>query len=1080
MRIPIRNNMRTMLIPLGVAAVLGLAFGLARPEAAALKVHKKARIMLVGNNLGSRMLNFGHFDTELHLRYPDSLLLVRNMCDGGNTPGFRPHSGRKDPWAFPGAAKFYPDYAPYTDAPDSTEEDFWLKGPSEGFFETEDQWLARLKADVIIAFFGYNESFAGPAGLDNYKAELDAFVKHTLGQKYNGAAAPQLALVSPVAFEDLSAKRDLPDGKKENANLKLYTEAMREVAGRNGVLFVDAFTPSQGWYAESEAPLTIDGCQLTDAGYARFAALLADEVFGKTAPKAAGRREAVKAAVLEKDWMWHNDFKIPNGVHVFGRRHNPFGPDNYPAEIAKTREMTAVRDEAVWAAARGEQFDLAAADAKTSKLPPVETNYKVSEKNGDLRYLYGAEALEKFKMAPGYKIDLFASEKEFADLANPAQIAFDNRGRLWVATLPTYPHYRPGDAKPNDKLIILEDTNGDGKADKQTTFAEGLHLPIGFEFAPEGVYLSQGTNLVLLTDTNGDDKADRKEILLSGFDDHDTHHAHSAYCADPSGAIYMAEGVFLHTNVETPYGPVRGTNGGFFRYSPQRRHLERVAQVAVPNPWGIAFDDWGQCIYAETSSPPVRWMLPASVKPRYGEANHKSFDLIESAHKVRPTSGLEFVSSRHFPDDVQGDFLINNTIGFLGTKQHTLVDDGTGFKSRHRHDLLQSSDRNFRPVDMEFAPDGSLYVADWHNVLIGHMQHNARDPLRDHVHGRIYRVTYPARPLVKPARVAGAAIPELLDNLKLPEYRTRYRTRRELRGRNPEEVLAQLGNWVAKLDAKDARYEHHLLEALWVSWGLNGVDEPLLRRLLKAKDFHARAAAVQVLRYNGHRVADQAGLLLQAARDPHGRVRMEAVAAASWLEPEKGLAVVNEAGKAPIDAWMAPVQETALAHLNGKAAPRKKAEKGDEALATALKGPERELFVQGKAIYAREGYCGTCHQPDGKGLPASGFPPLAGTKWVTGSHERLTKIVLNGLHGPLEVLGKPYPGQVPMTPFGGMLKDEEVAAVLTYVRNAFGNQAPAVTPAQVKQVRASTGAKKGFYSPEELLKQHPMEEERGK
>ena len=107
--------------------------------------------------------------------------------------------------------------------------------------------------------------------------------------------------------------------------------------------------------------------------------------------------------------------------------------------------------------------------------------------------------------------------------------------------------------------------------------------------------------------------------------------------------------------------------------------------------------------------------------------------LIEEAHRVRPTSGLEFVSSRHFPDDVQGDFLINNTIGFLGMKEHTLKDDGTGYKSKHRMDLVKSEDRNFRPVDMEFAPDGSLYFIDWHNILIGHMQHNARDPLRDHV-----------------------------------------------------------------------------------------------------------------------------------------------------------------------------------------------------------------------------------------------------------------------------------------------------------------------------------------------------------
>src|SRR5699024_4949020 len=213
-----------------------------------------------------------------------------------------------------------------------------------------------------------------------------------------------------------------------------------------------------------------------------------------------------------------------------------------------------------------------------------------------------------------------------------------------------------------------------------------------------------------------------------------------------------------------------------------------VSQVSIPNPWGIAFDQWGQDFFAETSGPAVRWMMPGSTVPLYGHGNHKSQDLIEPAHRVRPTSGMEFVSSRHFPEDVQGDLLINNTIGFLGMKQHTMVDDGTGYKSWHRQDLVSSDDKNFRPVDMEFAPDGSLYFLDWHNVLIGHMQHNARDPLRDHVHVRMYRITYPSRPLLEPAEIRGASIPVLLDNLKLHEYQSRSRTRRELRGRDGEEV----------------------------------------------------------------------------------------------------------------------------------------------------------------------------------------------------------------------------------------------------------------------------------------------------
>ncbi len=1002
------------------------------------------------------MMNFGHFETEMHVRYPDSALFIRNMCDGGDTPGFRPHSGRNSPWAFPGAEKFQTEYA--------------HPSGSEGHFETPDQWLTRLQTDIILAFFGYSESFQGPDGVENFRGELEAFIRHTQEQKYNGRGPAQLAIISPIAFEDLSDRYDLPDGTRENINLELYTRVMKEAADKLHVRFVDVFHPTKRWYDESEAPLTTDGFQLTDAGYERFAKLLTDQVFGNASAPAEAHRGLIHSAVKEKNWMWHNDYKIPNGVHVFGRRFEPFGPDNYPAELKKIREMTAIRDTAIWMASRGEKMDVSAADAKTTVLPPVQTNYN-PEKNGSLEYLYGEDAVKKLKVPPGYKIELFASEREFTDLANPVQLSFDNKGRLWVATMPSYPHYKPGDARPNDKLIILEDTDNDGKADKQTTFADSLHLPVGFEFAPEGVYVSQGTNLVLLTDTDGDDEADRREIILSGFDDHDTHHAHSAYAADPSGAIYMEEGVFLHTNVETAYGTVRGTNGGFYRFSPQRRYLERTAQLSIPNPWGIAFDDWGQQIFAETSGPDVRWMMPGTIKPRYGVATPKSINLVEEKHRVRPTSGLEFVSSRHFPDEVQGDFLINNTIGFLGTKQHTFEDDGTGYKSHHRLDLVQSEDRNFRPVDMEFAPDGSLYIVDWHNILIGHMQHNARDPLRDHVHGRIYRVTYPSRPLVEPAKVAGATIPELLENLKLPEFRTRYRTRRELRAKDPEEVLNAVRHWVANLNIEDEKYEHHVLEALWVTWGLDRVDENILFHVLKSPDYRARAAGVRVLRYSGHQIEKQTTLLKEAAGDEHGRVRLEAIVAASWLKPKDGLAILDEAAKHPLDEWMADAYETARAHLEGRSVN----EKREEEIVTDLKGKARELFIKGKEIYSRDGYCMTCHQPDGGGLSASGFPPLSGTHWVQGNEERLIKAVLKGLQGPIEVKNVQYGGQVPMTPFEGLLNDEEVAAVLTYVRNSFGNKASAIDPETVKRVRATVKNKKDFYKPAELLKEHPLE-----
>ena len=232
-----------------------------------------------------------------------------------------------------------------------------------------------------------------------------------------------------------------------------------------------------------------------------------------------------------------------------------------------------------------------------------------------------------------------------------------------------------------------------------------------------------------------------------------------------------------------------------------------------------------------------------------------------------------------------------------------------------------------------------------------------------------------------------------------------------------------------------------------------------------------RAAAVEVLRFNDHRIADQPGLLLQAAKDPHGRVRMEAIVSASWLDKEKGLPIVTAAAKSTLDPWLEPAYETAVAHLNGMA----RTEKNNEEIRSKPGDVDSKLLLAGKLIYSRDGYCITCHQPDGKGLEVSGFPPLTGSKWVLGNEDRLIKLTLKGLYGPIEVAGKKYPGQVPMTPFGGMLKDDEIAAVLTYVRNSFGNKAAPISTEKVKKIRAAIKDKTGFYTPEALLKEHPME-----
>jgi mono/diheme cytochrome c family protein/glucose/arabinose dehydrogenase len=1058
----------------------------ARSQAVAQPVAGE-RIVFIGNGLVERDAYYSRFETELHLRYPDKQLFVRNMGRPGDTPAFRPHPARVSQWAFPGAEQFRPEFASHN---------------GKGFFPTPDQWLTYLKADTIVAFFGYNESFDGPERVGNYEAELEAFVKHTLSKAYNGRQAPRLVLVSPIAFEDLSRTRDLPNGKKENANLALYTAAMQRVAQKHGLTFVDFYQPTLKRYANARQPFTINGFAPTENGYAELATLLAEGVFGAPSMRSKADPKLLHAAVKDKDWMWNHDYNILNGVHTHGQRYAPYGPQNYPDEVKKLREMAALRDTSIHEIAAGRKTDLAVDDSKTHVLPPVPTNFKPGGAMGTGAYQPGDKVIENLKMMEGFKIELFASEREFPDLRNPMQMSFDNRGRLWVATMPAYPHWRPGDPRPNDKILILEDTNNDGRADKQTVFADGLHLPIGFEIAPEGVYVTQQPNLCLLIDDNKDDRADRIEILLHGFDSHDTHHAISAFAADASGAIYLAEGRFLHSQVETPYGPRRCNDGGVWRFEPRSFRLERYSQADYNNPWGIAFDRWEQNFIADASDGLSWWGLPLSAKTPYGVELPKTQTFVPK--RSRPTAGAEFVASRHFPDELQGQFMLCNSIGFLGITLWSVEDNGAGFAGKITGDLVSSNDPNYRPVDLEFAPDGSLYFVDWHNALIGHMQHNARDPNRDHDHGRIYRITYPARPLVQPAKVAGASIPELLENLKLPEYRTRYRTRRELRGRPASEVLPAIKAWVAKLDRNDPNYEHHLCEALWATWSQNQPDAELVTQLLGAQRHEARAAAVSVVRFAHHKLPNATALLQKAALDPHSRVRLEAIVAGSWLDNVEGATVVFEAMKQPLDVWSGPVTRHILQHTlkeevetlrNGASLnlennanaraylagefkfpepPKNEAQRTYGPTRT-LEGEDRRMYQIGREVYLRDGYCATCHQANGEGL-ANVYPPLAKSDWLD-HEERLIKLVLRGLWGPIEVNGVKYDptkGVPPMMGFAGMLNDIETAAVLTYVRQSFGNNLDPVDVEKVRQVRETTRDRANFYMADELLKEHPL------
>ncbi|MEO6239113.1 MAG: PVC-type heme-binding CxxCH protein [Vicinamibacterales bacterium] len=877
--------------------------------AAPFLIHEKDHIAIIGNTLAERMQYDGWLETMVHARFPKHQLVFRNLGFSGD------------------------DITTRLRSKNFGTPDEWLRGHAAPIGGYQDNRLdgANTKADVIFAFFGYNESYAGQDGLAAFQQQLGDWITHTLEQKYNGKSAPRLVVFSPIAHENLR-NPDLPDGVENNRRLKLYTDAMADVAKARGVTFVDLFTPSTQLYAASATPLTQQGVHLTSEGNRRISQVIDRALFGDPRASQPDYLERLRQAVVDKDVHWFNRYRTTDGFATFGDRAfltflkgNPRNvnaddaakaarenvlPTNYEVlqrEITVLDVMTKNRDRRIWAVAAGSD-DRNAKDVKVddSDTPPfidAQTNEPGKGPAGAHVFLDGDEAVTKMTIGKGLKVELFASEKQFPELVNPVQMAFDTRGRLWVAAWKNYPHWQPK-TPMDDKLLILEDTDGDGTADKCTTFAGDLNNPTGFEFYKGGVLVAQAPNLVFLKDTDGDDRYDTKEILLHGFDTADTHHTINSFTFDPGGALYMGEGIFHRSQVESPWGPAtRLADGGVFRFEPRTWKFEVYVAHNFPNPHGHVYDSWGRDIlFDATGGQP--FYGPSFTTKKYYPAQESNKAPRPGAVRTRPIGGAEILSSRHFPEEMQGNVIALNVIGFRGLLNYKLSEDGAGLKWTEAEPILQSDDENFRPVDAEVGADGALYFADWHNPIIGHMQHNLRDTARDRLHGRIYRVTYPARPLLAPAKIAGQPIDKLLDLLKEPEDRVRYRTKIELSARDTNDVLAALKVWMNGLDPKDERYEHHMLEALWVQQWHNRVEETLLKRMLRSSDPWARAAATRVLCYWRDRVTDPLALLKVQANDSHPAVRLEAVRAASFFQSSAAAVVAMDSLNHPQDRFL--------------------------------------------------------------------------------------------------------------------------------------------------------------------------------
>lgn len=947
-------------------------------------------VAMIGNGLADRMQHDGWTETWLQVANPDKELAFRNLSHSGDRSGHYPRS--------------------------------------KGFTEMPD-YLRHVKADVIFAFFGYNESFAGAKGLPDFEKALAGMIRDLREARPDGKI-PRIVLFSPIAHENLDDP-NLPDGSENNQRLALCTAAMQKVAGHEGVAFVNLFEPTRKLYEEIAEPLTINGVHLNALGHRHVGKAIAEALSEKVPAATDTELEAVREAVLDKNWHWHNRYRATDGNDIWGGRSTlTFVNDQSNAEVlqhelAMLDLMTANRDPKIWARAKGS--DAKVDDSNVPAPVPVISNVgggsksSSAEKEGTLNYLGAEESMAKMTVPKGFKVNVFADEKRFPQLANPVQMQVDGKGRLWIAAWKTYPKWEP--LKPmDDALLILPDDNHDGVADRVVEFAK-VHCPLGFEFWNGGVIVTSQPDILFLKDTDGDDVADVRYVLFQGTDSADTHHAANNLIYGPDGGIYWQSGVFMQHNHEHPWGPsLEATASAMYRFDPRRYTIAFHANNS-PNPHGISFDEWGYHYANDGTGGRSFQVVP--------DPATKGFTMRELLVKeVRPVTADEIVSSPNFPDGMQGNFLVCNTIGFLGIKQYKLHREG--YKDAEREfkfgevwgtpaeELLNSADRNFRPTDAIFGADGALYVSDWQNVIIGHMQHNIRDPNRDKKHGRVFRMVFEGRPLQKPVAIDEAPVAALLENFRHPALGVRHRTRVELSERQSGEVIAAAKVWAAKLDPKKREDARLLLEALWVHQQHNVRDRALLDLVLASPERHAVVAAKTVKHH--------------------------------WDVSDPVLNVVTS----PITQQEEKIEVKVPANFS-------KAEAG--------------VYRLGSEVFHREAHCVTCHQANGQGM-LNIYPPLVNSPWVTGSPERLIKLTLHGLWGPVTVNGTTYDptkGVPPMTAFKAILKDEEIAAVLTFARNTWGNQASIVTPEQVKSVREATKDLQMFLKPEELLKAHPLE-----
>lgn len=512
-----------------------------------------------------------------------------------------------------------------------------------------------------------------------------------------------------------------------------------------------------------------------------------------------------------------------------------------------------------------------------------------------------AEAIAKMKVPDGFVVEVVASEP---DVVNPVAMTFDDRGRIWITESLEYPRREPGVGR--DRIKVLEDTNGDGKVDKTSIFAEGLNIPSGIAIGHGGVWVANAPDLLFLQDTDQDGKADRTEVVVTGFGRDDTHELPNSLTWGADGWLYGWNGVFNPSHIE-----YRGKTFDFtcaiFRIHPVTRDFELFCE-GTSNPWGIAVNTEGE-LFASACVIDHLWHLTETGYYHrqggpYPPFTWKIESIVDHLHQKRAYCGITFFDGANFPKQFRRKLYMGNIHGNAINLDH-VVKNGSTYSAKAQNDFLQANDAWFMPVVQKTGPDGSLYIVDWYDQYHCYQDAN-RDPAGiDRLKGRIYRVRYQNNPLLPVEDLSAKSGAELVKYLGHDNVWHRETARRILVERKTDGQTEALLKLTASQDTpKDLR-----LNALYTLISTQTLPEGPARLLFDDVDPTVRAWVVRYAGSLGEKASKRAmSRVQQQASDSHPDVSLQVAIALGKFAGQQD----------PIPGWAVILQE----HGNDKIIPR--------------------------------------------------------------------------------------------------------------------------------------------------------------